>query len=52
MTTRICAFLIARMFPDRVPSAAEIMAVVPEISRATAYRFARDYATAWRKTSK
>lgn len=52
MTSRVCAFLIARLFPDRVPTAAEILSAVPGISRATAYRFAKDYATAWRQTAK
>lgn len=47
MTTREIAFRIAVRFPTRAPTAAEIMAAFPGMSRATAYRYARDYHRAW-----
>lgn len=48
MSSREIAFRIAVRFPNRAPTAAEIMAEFPELSRATAYRYARDYHRAWR----
>lgn len=44
---REMAFRIAVRFPNRAPSAAEIMAEFPELSKATAHRYARDYHRAW-----
>lgn len=47
MSIREVAFRIAVRFPNRAPTAAEILAAFPEMSRATAYRYARDYHRAW-----
>lgn len=47
MSIREIAFRIAVRFPNRAPTAAEIMAEFPKLSRATAYRYARDYHRAW-----
>lgn len=47
MTPRALAFRIAVMFPNRAPTAAEIMVAFPGMSRATAFRYARDYHLAW-----
>lgn len=52
MSRRQCAFLIARLFPDHVPTAQEIMVAIPRLSRATAYRYAKDYAVAWHMAAK
>jgi hypothetical protein len=37
------AFRIAIRFPTHAPSAKQIMEAFPEVTRATAYRYARDY---------
>jgi hypothetical protein len=42
------AFRIALRFPNHIPTAKQIMAAFPEITRATAYRYARDYHVACR----
>lgn len=44
---RVTAFLIALRFPDFVPSGREVLAAFPELDRATAYRYAKDYREAW-----
>jgi hypothetical protein len=44
---RELAFRIALRFPNHAPSGKQIHAAFPDLDRATAYRYARDYHRAW-----
>ena len=46
-TPRALAFRIAVRFPQYAPTGKQIHEAFPEIDRATAYRYARDYHRAW-----
>jgi hypothetical protein len=45
---RELAFRIAVRFPHFAPTGKQVHEAFPEIGRATAYRYARDYHRAWR----
>ena len=40
---REMAFRIALRFRDHIPTASEVMAAFPQLSRATAYRYAQTF---------
>jgi hypothetical protein len=50
-SARELAFRIALRFRDHVPSAREVMAAFPELTRASAYRYARDFHRACRRAA-
>ena len=52
MSIREIAFRIAVRFPGLAPSGKQVHEAFPELSRATAYRYARDYHNAWQQQRK
>jgi hypothetical protein len=47
-STREIAFRIAIRFPNWAPSGKQVHEAFPELCRATAYRYARDYSVAFK----
>lgn len=48
---REMAFRVALHFRDHIPTAREVMAAFPQMDRATAYRYAKDYSRACRSAA-
>lgn len=49
--TRETAFRIALRFRDHIPTAKEIQAAFPLLTRATAYRYAKDFSRACKQAA-